>query len=59
MIERYGVSVYDLNDLPEPIQKSEYIWTCNIRTRDRQLLSTILSKISLAKIDAMSQKKMR
>jgi predicted ATPase with chaperone activity len=33
-IERYGVSIYDLNNMPDQINKSHYEWICNIRTSD-------------------------
>lgn len=51
MIERYGVSVYDFTRVPEQIKKSHFGWTCEIKTRDRRLLPTILNKISQANVE--------
>ena len=45
-IERYGVSVYNLAELPEQIQKSHFDFVCTIRTRNQQFLTTLLAKIS-------------
>ena len=50
-IERYGVSVYNFAKIPEQIQKSAFSWTCTIKTKDRSLLSTILTKIQQAHVE--------
>ena len=45
-IERYGVSVYDLDNLPEQIHESTFEFTCTISTTNRQFLTSLLTKIS-------------
>lgn len=41
LIERYGVSVYDLKNLPEEIKNSKFEWTLEIETQDPLLLGEI------------------
>ena len=39
LIERYGVSVYDLNLLPEELAVSRFSWICKITTNEKSLLN--------------------
>ncbi len=45
LIERYGVSVYDLNKMPEDLKNGVFNWQCKITTRDRRLLNVIQFEI--------------
>lgn len=45
-IERYGVSVYDLKNMPDQIDKSHFEWVCTVRTTDSRFLPTLLQKIA-------------
>jgi hypothetical protein len=45
LIERYGVSVYNLKKLPEEIDNSKFEWTLEIDTKDPLLLGEIQRKI--------------
>lgn len=45
-IERYGVSIYDLREMPEQINRSHFEFTCTIKTKNLQFLNTLLTKIS-------------
>lgn len=45
-IERYGVSIYDLNRLPEQIRLSDFEFSCTVSTSNRQFLINLLTKIS-------------
>lgn len=40
-IERYGVSVYDSNNLPEMLKQSNFSWTCKIVTTNKRLINEI------------------
>jgi len=44
-IERHGVSVYDLNELPEEMELAKFSWTCTIVTTNKRLLNTIQYEI--------------
>ena len=45
LIERYGVSVYDLNKMPEDLKNGIFNWQCKITTSDRRLLNVIQFEI--------------
>lgn len=45
LIERYGVSVYNLADLPEQMKDAHFSWTCEITTSNKRLLNLIQTKI--------------
>lgn len=49
-IERYGVSVYDLNSMPDQIDKSHFEWVCTVRTKDKRFLPTLLQKIAALQV---------
>ena len=44
-IERYGVSVYDLRNLPEQIDRTNFEFTLTLRTSNVQFLTQLLAKI--------------
>lgn len=53
MIERYGVSVYDLKNMPENLQKSSFSFEMRIKTSNTMFLTTLLKKIQESQIKAI------
>jgi len=44
-IERYGVSVYDLDAMPENLKKAKFAWKCKITFTNKNLLNAIQNEI--------------
>ena len=57
LIERYGVSVYNLKRLPEEINNSKFEWTLEIETKDPLLLGEIQRKIQDTRVKKIAEKK--
>jgi hypothetical protein len=57
LIERYGVSVYNLRKLPEEIRNSKFEWTLDINAKDVLLLGEIQRKIQDARVKRIAEKK--
>lgn len=41
LIEKYGVSIYDLRKMPAGIEDFKYSWKCMISTKDPTLVNMI------------------
>ena len=44
-IERYGVSVYDLDGMPEESKAAKFGWKCRITSKNKKLLNVIQYEI--------------
>lgn len=45
MIERYGLSVYDLKNMPKDVENSIYEYEIRIKTNNTMFLTTLLKKV--------------
>lgn len=45
LIEKYGVSVYDLKNMPTELLEYKYAWKCTISTQEKLLVNMIQTAI--------------
>ena len=57
-IERYGVSVYDEDHLPDEIQDSRFVWKCTLVTRNKNLINIIQSAIQNWEVKAAHKRRL-